>query len=234
MSLFQKIKGCFIIPVIWMRTLTCKGKSEVEIYAIFRRWSMRLLSFLGYCLEVEGSEHIPSEGPVYFVSNHQGTLDPALVVASCPLPMAFISKKENEKMPIFGRCAKLLGNIHFDRESREGNIYMLRESVRRMKMKKSILIFPEGTRSKGDQMNEFKAGALQPAYMAKATIVPITLNNAYCIDDKNTKNKQLKITYGKPFKYSEYSVYKADEMSDILHKQIEDNILQHEKIVIKK
>lgn len=228
MSIFQIVKACIIIPFIYIRILTCKGKSEEEVYAIFRKWSMRLMSFLGYHLEIEGSERIPKEGPVYFVSNHQGTLDPVLVVASCPLPMAFISKKENENMPIFGRTAKLLGNIHFDRETREGNIYMLRESVRRMKVKKSLLIFPEGTRSKGDAMNEFKAGALQPAYMAKATIVPITLNNAYCIDDKKDKNRHLKITYGEPIPHSEYSAYKADEMSDILHAKIQRNILTHE------
>lgn len=225
MSIFQMIKACLIIPFIWIRMLTCKHKNEAEMYAIFRIWSRRLLSFLGYRLEVEGDEQIPKEGPVFFVSNHQGTLDPVLVVASCPLPMAFISKKENENMPIFGRVAKMLGNIHFDRETREGNIYMLRESVRRMKVKKSLLIFPEGTRSKGDLMNEFKAGALQPAYMAKATIIPITLNNAYCIDDKKDKNRDLKITYGKPILFSEYSIHKADEMGTILHDQIQENIL---------
>lgn len=228
MSIFQMIKIILIIPFIWIRTHTCANKSEEAIYHIFKRWSSFLLSFIGYRLEVEGAQFIPRHGPVYFVSNHQGTLDPVLVVASCPLPMAFISKKENEKMPIFGRCAELLGNIHFDRESREGNVYMLRESVRRMKNKKSILIFPEGTRSKGDHMNEFKTGAIHPAYMAKATIVPVTLNNAYCIDDKKDKNKHLKITYGQAIPYEEYKIYKADEMSEILHNKIESQIIQHE------
>ena len=227
MSFFQIVKIVIIIPVIWIRSISCKNKSEEECYAIFRIWSNRLLRFLGYHLRVEGQDNIPTSGPVYFVSNHQGTLDPALVVASCPLPMAFISKKENEKMPIFGRCAQLIGTIHFDRETREGNVYMLRESVRRMKAKKSLLIFPEGTRSKGDKMNEFKAGALQPAYMAKATIVPVTLNNAYCIDDKKDKNTHLKITYGKAITHEQYAQYKADEMSDILFQEIESKIEFH-------
>ncbi len=227
MSIFQILKVIVIIPVIWVRTITCKNKSEEECYAIFRIWSNRLMRFLGYRLEVVGESNIPSEGPVFFVSNHQGTLDPVLVVASCPLPMAFISKKENEKMPIFGRTAQMIGTIHFDRETREGNVYMLRESVRRMKAKKSLLIFPEGTRSKGDKMNEFKAGALQPAYMAKATIVPITLNNAYCIDDKKDKNKHLKITYGEAIPHEKYVQYKADEMSDILFQKIESEIEFH-------
>lgn len=78
-------------------------------------------------------------------------------------------------MPIFGRWARNIGTIHFDRESREGNVHMLREAARELKQKKNLLVFPEGTRSKGDTMNEFKAGALLPAYLSKATIVPVAL-----------------------------------------------------------
>lgn len=81
-------------------------------------------------------------------------------------------------MPIFGRWARNIGTIHFDRESREGNVHMLREAARELKQKKNLLVFPEGTRSKGDTMNEFKAGALLPAYLSKATIVPVALKKS--------------------------------------------------------
>lgn len=227
MSFFQILKFIILAPAVWIRIKTCSKKSEEECYAIFRHWGIFLLRFLGYQLEAKGVDNVPQEGPVYFVCNHQGTLDPVLVLGSCALPMAFISKKENEKMPLFGQAAQMIGTIHFDRETREGNVYMLRESVRRMKAKKSLLIFPEGTRSKGDKMNEFKAGALQPAYMAKATMVPVTLNNAYCIDDKKDKNRLLKITYGKAISYEEYAQYKPDEMSKILFEKIESEIEYH-------
>lgn len=227
MSFYQILKCILFLPLAWFSSIKNSKKTEEEIYQIFSIWSQRLLKFLGYHLEVDGQHNIPKEGPVYFVSNHQGTLDPVLIVGSCPLPMAFISKKENEKMPIFGRCACLIGTIHFDRETREGNVYMLRESARRMKAGKSLLIFPEGTRSKGDKMNEFKAGALQPAYLAKATIVPVTLNNAYCIDDKKDKNKQLKVIYGEPITYEDYKQYKHDEIGNILFTKIESNIEYH-------
>lgn len=228
MSIFQIIRFILLAPIIWLITIINRKKTEEEIYFIFQKWGKRVLSFIGYRLEATGQENVPTEGPVFFVSNHQGTLDPLLVVNSCPLPMAFISKKENEKMPLFGRCACLIGTIHFDRETREGNVFMLRESARRMKAGKSLLIFPEGTRSKGDKMNEFKAGALQPAYLAKATIVPVTLNNAYCIDDKKDKNREVKITYGKAIPYEEYKQYKHEEMGEILFGKIESKI-EYEK-----
>ena len=107
-------------------------------------------------------------------------------------------------MPIFGRWARNIGTIHFDRESREGNVYMLREAARELKQKKNLLVFPEGTRSKGDTMNEFKAGALLPAYLSKATIVPVALKKAYTLDISSDHTKQLEIEYGKPIRASEY------------------------------
>lgn len=227
MSIFQILRVILIMPFLWFTTIRNQKRGTIKSYYILQKWSNFTLSYLGYTLKVNGVENIPQEEAIFFVCNHQGTLDPALVVASSPVPMAFISKKENEKMPIFGRCATNLGTIHFDRESREGNVHMLRESARMLKSKKSLLIFPEGTRSKGDQMNEFKVGSLQPAYLSKATLVPVTLNNAYCIDDKKDKNKVLTITYGEAIPYEQYKQYKHDEMTKIMYDKVKSNIIYH-------
>lgn len=229
MSLWQIIKVIPFLPFAWFDAIRLKGKDENKIYQCFLKHSNRVLKVLGYTLKVEGKENIPETGAILFVSNHQGTLDPALVVASCPYPMAFISKKKNEKLPIFGRIAVCLGVIHFDSDTREGNVYMLREAARRLKQGKRLLIFPEGTRSRHDQMNPFKAGALQPAFLAKATIVPITLNNAYCIDDKKDKNRNLSITYGTPLTYEMYKGKDKQEVSDYIYQEIEKNILYTSK-----
>jgi len=227
MTFFQIFRCLFVLPFSWLSALMCRKKSLQVRYKKAQGWCRFIIGYLGYHLEVEGEDNIPKVGSVFFVSNHQGTLDPALVIASCPTPLAFISKKKNEKLPVFGSWAITLGVIHFDHESRAGNVFMLREAARELKANKRLLIFPEGTRSRGDQMNPFKVGALQPAYLAKATIVPLTLNNAYCIDDKKDKHKQLKITYGKPIHYEEYKQYSYDELSSIVYKKIEEHVIYH-------
>lgn len=227
MTFFQIFKCIFVLPFAWLDSITCRNKTLEERYLKAQKWSKFMIGYLGYDLEVEGVENIPTNEAIYFVSNHQGTLDPALVVASSPVPLGFISKKENEKMPIFGRWARNLNTIHFDRDTREGNVFMLREAARNLKAKQNLLIFPEGTRSKGDKMNEFKLGALQPAYLGKATLVPVTLNNAYCIDDKKDKNKKLKITYGKAIPYEEYKQYKHPKMTQIMFDKVESNVIYH-------
>lgn len=89
----------------------------------------------------------------------------------CETPLSFISKIENESIPLLGMWAVNIGTIHFDRETREGNVHMLRETIRAFK--KNLLIFLEGTRSKGDEMNEFKDKAFQAAIMAKSIMYPL-------------------------------------------------------------
>ena len=56
----------------------------------------------------------------------------------CETPLSFISKIENESIPLLGMWAINIGTIYFDRETREGNVHMLREAIRALKKKKSI------------------------------------------------------------------------------------------------
>lgn len=225
MNIVQLIKIIIIFPFVGISAILQKNKSLEIRYQKAQKWSQWVIKYLGYTLEVEGIENIPMNGALYFVSNHQGTIDPALVVASCPRIVSFISKKENEKIPVLGQWAKNIDTIHFDRESREGNVHMLREALRYLKKEKNLLIFPEGTRSKSKQMNPFKEGALQPAYLGKATIVPVTLNNAFCLNVKKNKIKQLKITYGQAISYEQYKDMKYADLSNYLHQEIKKNII---------
>lgn len=123
----------------------------------------------------------PLDETCYLVCNHQSAFDPIMVVASYPLALSFVSKKENAKIPIIGRWSKLMRVIFFDRNSRKDNIRMLREVSRLLKEEIFVLIFPEGTRSKSKTLNPFKAGALQPATLANVPIVPVTLVMPMCL-----------------------------------------------------
>lgn len=218
------LKALPLLPASWLSSLIQQNKPLPQRQQRAEHWAKSLLKTLGYPLTVKGVENIPLDETIYFVSNHQGTLDPVLVLASCPVHVAFISKKENEKMPIFGRWARNIGTIHFDRNSREGNVHMLREAARCLKSNQNLLIFPEGTRSRGDRMNPFKEGSLLPAYLAKATIVPVTLENAYILDKNDDKSKQLGITYGKPIRFVEYGRKDKGIFAQELHELIQSRI----------
>lgn len=77
------------------------------------------------------------------------------------------------------------------------------------------MIFPEGTRSKSDELNEFKDKAFRPA---------ITLNGAYCLDRKDIHIKELKITFDKPIYYEQYSKMNREELSEYVYQKIKSHL----------
>ena len=217
------ILGLLVIPS-WIHAIILRKKDKFKINASIKRWCLMVISDLGYKLDVKGLENLTIDKSIYFVSNHQGTFDPAIIIAACNVPLSFISKVENLKLPLIGSWSLTLDNIHFDRSAREGNIHMLRESARRLKAGDNMLIFPEGTRSKCDNVSEFKVGSIQPAYLSKATIIPVTLNNSYAFDQSKPKSKLMGVTFGKPIPYEEYKKFSQEEVSvylrDIVKKEI--------------
>lgn len=159
---------------------------------------------LGIEIKVEGVQHIPLTQAAYFISNHQGTFDPLLLIAASPVPMTFISKVENLKLPVVKTWGKLIGFITFDRLSFDENVSMLRQTIRSLKEGRNVLIFPEGTRSKSQSLLPFKEGALLPAYMAKVPVICVTQNYGYECDGLSPVKHTLQVTFHPPIAYEEY------------------------------
>lgn len=214
-----------IIPS-WINAITVRKYDKFKIHNTLKKWCRCIISILNYKLIIEGNEYLNIKESIYFVSNHQGTFDPAIIVGASDVPISFISKRQNEKLPLIGSWSKSIRNIHFDRDSREDNIHMLRDSARRLKAGDNILIFPEGTRSKSSNLNEFKVGSIQPAYLAKATIVPIVLNNSYAFDEKNPKSNIMRVKFLKPIRHEEYKTYSQEEICKLLHDLIKGEIIE--------
>lgn len=225
MRVIKILPALVLLPFAWLSSLRYTKAPQIYRYECCQRWAWRLLKVMGYHLEIVGSEYVKEIKGAYFVCNHQGTLDPALIVAACDSPLSFISKKENEKIPVLGSMSAMIGTIHFDRSTREGNVHMLRETLRYLKKERNVLIFPEGTRSKGPQMNPFKEKSLQPAVMAKAKIVPVSISRAYVLDNKVYCGRQLKIIFHPPLSYQEYKDMPADTLSDQIHEVIQSGVM---------
>jgi 1-acyl-sn-glycerol-3-phosphate acyltransferase len=224
MNLLKASRILPMLPAVALQTQLNAKKSAQENYDKTQKWSLAAIQKLGYQFEVKGAEKTKNLKNTLLICNHQGTLDPALIVGTCKTNMAFISKKENETIPILGKMSQNIGSIHFDRESREGNIHMLRSSIKYLKTGGALLIFPEGTRSLSDTMNEFKRGALKPAYMAKSTILPVVIRNSYCLDVKHAGNT-LSIEYLDPIPFEDYKDIKEEILSNNLHDLIQQKVL---------
>jgi 1-acyl-sn-glycerol-3-phosphate acyltransferase len=127
---------------------------------------------LFFRLEARGREHVPREGALLLVSNHASLLDPPLVGGAAPRKLYFLAKEELFRIPIFGRLIHAVNARPVRRDGSDSRA--LKSTLRLLGEGKAILIFPEGTRGRGDgRLGEGKPGAGMLAVMSGAAVVPV-------------------------------------------------------------
>ena len=139
-----------------------------------------LMGFLWVRVKKEGFEKIPA-GPVVFVANHISNFDPIVVMSAYAGKLIFISKESNFHIPIAGALMKKAGYLSIDRENSMRALRTLKTAAELVENEAvSVGIYPEGTRSKSGELQEFKDGAF---YLAKHAKVPVVL-----LATSNTQN----------------------------------------------
>jgi len=126
-------------------------------------------------IKVEGRKKAVPGTTYIIISNHQSILD-ILLINSLRYRFKWISKIENNRVPLLGWYLKMADYITVDRGDRESKEKMLEESYRCLKKGISIMIFPEGTRSADREIAFFKRGAFQLAISAKVPLLPVLMD----------------------------------------------------------
>ena len=143
-------------------------------------WSRGILNITGVRLSVEGLDNIPKEGPCVFVANHRSYYDIPLLLASLDRPYGILAKEELEKIPLLSRWMKLLGCVFVQRDDVRASVRALNDATAIVESGRSFIIFPEGTRYKGEEggAGEFKAGAFRIAVKTETPVVPVAISGA--------------------------------------------------------
>lgn len=157
-------------------------------------WGLRTVLMTGSKVEVIGKENLPDDKKVCFVSNHQGMFDIPLVLGFVGRGCGFVAKKEMLKAPVLSWWMKAIPCVFIDRSSARKALASINESAEMIKKGHAMVIFPEGTRSKGGPMGEFKLGSMKLPLMAEATIVPLAINNTWKIMEETGKIRAQKVT----------------------------------------
>jgi 1-acyl-sn-glycerol-3-phosphate acyltransferase len=113
--------------------------------------------------------------PYVVVANHESFVD-ILLISHLPMEMKWLSKAEFFKIPLVGWMMKLATDIPVRRGERESAIEALRQCRIRLDRKVSVMIFPEGTRSKTGELQPFKDGAFSTAIAAGVPILPLAVH----------------------------------------------------------
>lgn len=159
------------------------GDAEAERAAILAAtslWGTSLMERFDVDLQVRGREHLPAEGPVVYVSNHQGFVDiPALCAVLDTVQFGFVARDNLRQIPLYGRWMDRIRSIMIHREDPRAALKAIAEGVEYIEEGFSLLIFPEGTRALGGPMGNFKAGALKLATKPGVPIIPVSINGTY-------------------------------------------------------
>jgi len=120
--------------------------------------------------------HVPDDPrrPYVVVANHESFVD-ILLICHVPMEMKWMSKSEFFKIPMLGWAMRLAGDIRLDRGDKKSGARALAECRDRLDKKVSVMIFPEGTRSKTGELGEFKDGAFRVAVQSGVPILPLAV-----------------------------------------------------------
>lgn len=162
-----------------------KEQDLPEINQVVQSWAANLLKLAGVTCTVEGLENIPSDRPVLFTSNHQGNFDIPLMITQLGGTYPIVAKNSLEKMPMIATWMKLFDCLFIDRNNARQSLMVFAEAEKVIEEGRSIIIFPEGTRSKQDEAGEFKAGAFKIALRTGVPVVPVAIDGSFKVMEES-------------------------------------------------
>lgn len=202
-----------------------------QIFATPKEVSQKVFKRTKSTIDVEGMGKLP-EGPVLFVANHQGMFDILVLLGYVDKPLGFIAKKEIKKIPIISSWMEELKCVFIDRSNRRAAIKVIDDGIASLKAGQSMVIFPEGTRSRGGEVQTFKSGSLRLATRANVPIVPIAINGTYKLleaNDMKMKGDHVRLTVCDPIMPDQYKEMKSHTIAEQLQQTIQSAISSQSK-----
>jgi 1-acyl-sn-glycerol-3-phosphate acyltransferase len=127
------------------------------------------------------------DGTYVLMANHQSHIDVVALIVGLPMVPGFLAKAELRKVPLFGKAMESGGHVFVDRSDRARAFDAISEAARDIRTGKSIVIFPEGTRSDHREVLPFKKGGFHLAQQARVPVVPIGIRGSAAILPKHSR-----------------------------------------------
>lgn len=148
-------------------------------------WARKMLKAAGVTVEVHGLENLDGR-PAVYVPNHQSDWDIPVVLGYLDEPHGIVAKDSIAKIPCVKSWMDFIGCIFIDRNDARKALRAINDAGSCIPEGDSIIIFAEGTRSKGEEIGEFKSGAFKTAIKYNAPIVPVSIDGTYKIMEANS------------------------------------------------
>jgi 1-acyl-sn-glycerol-3-phosphate acyltransferase len=191
----RAIRSCVVWPLIFLAT------AVFGIPAIFaalvpprgdwflrfaRGWARTLLALAGVHVRVKDGAQLPRNRSFVVVANHESFCDVLVLLAHLPLQVRFLAKRSVFRVPILGWSIAAAGFIPVDREARSRSAGAVEAALRRLQGGRSVVVFPEETRSPTGELLPFKKGAALLALRSGLPILPIALAGTFRVLPRGT------------------------------------------------
>jgi len=173
----------YLIPAISLYTIVLGtlsiGSSVFEKRGYFAHWCARMWSRLilrttGVDVEVQGLERLTHGRTYVFVANHQSIYDIPILFWSLPFQLRIIAKESLGRFPFLGWHLRRTGHLLVNR-ARPDRTAIFSWASALVSRALSLIVFPEGTRSRDGRVGRFKGGSFYLALEAGLPVVPLSV-----------------------------------------------------------
>jgi 1-acyl-sn-glycerol-3-phosphate acyltransferase len=169
LAVYVALGALFFVPLTWLT------RDIRPIYWVARTGVRLALWLSGVRVRQVNGEYATRHPTAVFICNHVSNIDPPALFMVLPR-IAVILKRELRRIPLLGYVMEMGGFIYVDRQSRGSRREALEKAVAALGSGISLLVFPEGTRSRDGRLLPFRPGPFTIAIEAQKPIVPVTVH----------------------------------------------------------
>ena len=140
-----------------------------------RGWSRTILAMSGVPVRIVGRERLAAagRGSLVVVANHESFADIVVLLSSLPMQVRFLAKRSVFSIPVLGWSIRAAGFIPVDRGDRSRSAATFEAALARLAGGRSVVVFPEETRTRTGELLPFKKGAALLALRSGLPLLPV-------------------------------------------------------------
>ncbi|MBW3565960.1 MAG: 1-acyl-sn-glycerol-3-phosphate acyltransferase [Acidobacteria bacterium] len=191
---------------------------------LVRLWAKMILFAAGVTVTAKTDPSVDPETKYVFIANHQSYLDIPVLFVAVRQPIRVMAKRSLFQIPIFGWGLKAAGFIPIDRKDRSTALASFRLAGDRIRMGNSVLVFPEGSRSRSTELGAFQRGAFLLAMRARLDIVPVGIigtRDVMPVGKLIIRSGPVTIRIAAPIPVADYPAPRRDELTERTRAEIE-------------